>query len=593
MKVSPSRRILKLSVAVATAFSAALSITGCGAGGADDTAAVATATETDETVVVEEGNADAPAQAEQPAGGDCVGTHALTIAKPDGAITVQSNNPFVTTSSARTLGYINAMLEPVGMVNMADPSQEPIPWLASEIDWNDDYTVMTLTPREGVTWSDGTPFTVDDLAYTYELPMNDPALDGAALHINNVEVVDGKAVVTFDNSMYVRVPNVLHISVVPKHYMETISDLTTDPMLELPGTGPYTLTSFTSQAVVMNARDDYWGGQMAVPQLNFVSYNDNTGLITALANGEVDWAQAWIPNVQSAFLDHDAEHNHLWTPAGLSIDAMFVNTTRAPFDNVAFRQAVNMVIDREAHTAIAREGAIPGITSVTGLPTPAGDPFIAPQFQGENYVVDIDGAKQVLEDAGYTGVGTALVDPQGNPVTFTLSVPQGWSDYVTGSSLIVDAVQALGVQATLDTPDADTWWANRASGNFDAILHWTDGGSTPYQIYDNSMGGGWLVPIGESADFNFGRFDNPEAAALLTEYANATDEATRQEKLNEIQQIFVDEVPVMPIGTRPSIISYNTRNYTGWPDDSNPYIVSDFTQVWLPKVLQELRAVDC
>lgn len=211
-----------------------------------------------------------------------------------------------------------------------------------------------------------------------------------------------------------------------------------------------------------------------------MSFNDNTGLVTALQNGEVDWAQAWITNVDSAFLNRDPDHNRQWTPAGLGIDAMFVNTTRPPFDNVAFRQAVNMVIDRDAHREIAREGGgVPALTSVTGLPSPAGDAFVAPEFQGATFEVDVEGAKAILTEAGYTGVGEALVDPQGNPVTFTLSVPQGWSDYVTGSSLIVDAVAALGVTATLETPDADTWWANRSNGNFDAILHWTDTGSTP------------------------------------------------------------------------------------------------------------------
>ena len=320
-----------------------------------------------------------------------------------------------------------------------------------------------------------------------------------------------------------------------------------------------------------------------------MSFNDNTGLVTALQNGEVDWAQAWITNVDSAFLNRDPDHNRQWTPAGLGIDAMFVNTTRPPFDNVAFRQAVNMVIDRDAHREIAREGGgVPALTSVTGLPSPAGDAFVAPEFQGATFEVDVEGAKAILTEAGYTGVGEALVDPQGNPVTFTLSVPQGWSDYVTGSSLIVDAVAALGVTATLETPDADTWWANRSNGNFDAILHWTDTGSTPWDIFDNTMGGRWLQPIGEGAHYNFGRFEHPEVDGFLTTFANATTAEDREAALVELQRIFVEQVPVMPIGTRPFIISFNTRNYVGWPDEDNPYIVSDFTQPWLSMVLKNL-----
>jgi len=564
--------------------SAILLLSGCtGSGGGT------AAPEVVEEVIVEGGAPEGGVVAEGGGGGGGTCTAALTMAKPDGAITTQSNNPFVGTGSGWTLGYVNAMIEPVAMVNMADPASEPIPWLASDFSWNDDYTVLTITPRENVLWSDGETMTAEDIAYSYELRKDNPALDTTALHIQSVDVENGNVVVTFENGMWTRQLQAIQVQVVPKHYMETIADITTDPMLEIPGTGPYTLTSFTNQGVVMTARDDYWGGPLAVPQLNFVSFNDNTGLITALANGQVDWAQAWIPNVQSAFLNHDPQHNFQWTPAGLGIDTMFVNTTKAPFDNVAFRKAVNMVMDRDAYREIAREGGVPALQSVTGLPSPAGDPFITTEFQGKNYTVDIEGAKQLLTDAGYTGVGTALMDPDGNPVTFTLSVPQGWSDYVTGSTLIVDEVKALGVEATLNTPDADSWWANRSNGNFDAILHWTDTGSTPFDIYDNTMGGRWLEPIGEPADYNFGRFENPEIDGLLNTFSTATTDAERTEALAGIQRIFVDEVPTMPVGTRPFIISYNDRNYTGWPDAANPYIVSDFTQPWLSVVLQHLQ----
>ncbi len=332
------------------------------------------------------------------------------------------------------------------------------------------------------------------------------------------------------------------------------------------------LSDFNTQAVELTARDDYWGGELAVPTLYYVSYADNTALTTALANGDADWAQAFIPNVQSAFIDKDAEHNVYWAAAGLGIDTMFVNTTTKPFDDVAFRQAVNLVIDRQKHQKIAREGGVPELTSVTGLPTPAGDAYIADEFQGEDLSVDVDAAKKVLSDAGYTWDGETLVDPDGEAVTFTLSVPQGWNDYVTGISLISDSVKELGVAAAVDTPDADTWWAAKQEGDFQAVLHWTDSGMTPYDLYGDQMDGRFLKPIGEAADFNFGRFDNPEATAALAEYMSATDDATRAAALETVQRIYVEQVPAMPIGTRPFIGQYNTRNYVGWPGEDDPYV---------------------
>ncbi|WP_435737161.1 ABC transporter substrate-binding protein [Cellulosimicrobium sp. PMB13] len=517
---------------------------------------------------------------------------ALTIAKPDGAIATESNNPWIGDSSALKLGYVNAIYEPVGFVNVVSPSDPIKPWLASEIVWSDDYTSVQLTTQSDVTWNDGEPLTAEDIAFSYQILLDTPELNTAALPLESVTVDGDVVTLTFTSSMYAKQDKVLHRYVVPKHVWEGVADPTTETNPEPVGTGPYTLESFSTESVELTARDDYWGGELAVPTLYYVSYNDNSALTTALANGDADWAQAFLPNVQSAYVEKDPEHNVYWAPAGLGVDAMFVNTTKKPFSDVAFRQAVNMVIDRTQHQQIAREDGVPLLTSVTGLPQPAGDPYIAEEFQGEEYAVDVDGAKKVLEDAGYTLDGETLVDPDGEPVTFDLQVPQGWNDYVTGISLIAESVKALGVEATVTTPDSDTWWAAKGTGDFDAILHWTETGATPYDLYSDMMDGRWLKPVGEAADYNFGRYDNPEATAALDEFANATDDATRTAAIEKVQKIFVEDVPAMPIGTRPFISEFNTRSYTGWPSDADPYTNADPTQPSAVLILTELEPVE-
>lgn len=554
------------STLAAAALSLALLVTGCSAGT----------------------NQAGEGASAEPSGSPAGTGAALTIAKPDGPITTQGNNPFVGDSSALRLGYANAVFEPLGMVNLIDPSADVVPWLASEIVWSDDYSSVTLTARDGVKWNDGTDFTADDIAYNFQLIKDTPALDTTALGIKEVKQDGTKVTVSFNTPMYVKQDKVLHKLMVPKHVWEKVSDPTTFENLEPVGTGPYTLSNFSTQAVELTARDDYWGGALAVPTLYYVSYADNTALTTALANGDADWAQAFIPNIQSAFLDKN-EHNVYWAPPGLGTDAMFVNTTKKPFSDVAFRQAVNKVIDRAKHAEIAREGGVPALTSITGLTSPGGDAFVAPEYQGKTFSVDVDGAKKILTDAGYTWDGDQLIDPDGDKVSFKLSVPQGWNDYVTGISLISDSVKALGVTAAVDTPDADSWWEDRGAGEFDAILSWTDSGNTPYDLYSNQMNGVYLKKIGEAADFNFGRYDNPEATELLAKYATAADDAARTEALNSIQKIFVEEAPAMPVGTRPFISEFNTKNYVGWPSDDDPYINADPTQPTAALIFTKLK----
>lgn len=514
----------------------------------------------------------------------------LTIAKPDGAIATESNNPWIGESSGNKLGYINAILEPLGIVNLISPSDDVKPWLASEITWADDYKSVTLVARDGVTWNDGEDFTAADIEFTFNMFKDNPELDTAALGITDVTLDGSSVTVGFAGSMFSKQDKVLHKLIVPQHIWESVDDPATYENLEPVGTGPYVLSQFDTQSVELTARDDYWGGELAVPTLYYVSYNDNTALTTALANGDADWAQAFIPNVDSAYVNKDPEHNVYWAAAGLAVDTMFVNTQTKPFNDVAFRQAMNLVIDRQQYADIAREGSVPVVSSVTGLPTPVGDSFISPEYEGVSYEVDLDAAKGILKDAGYTWSGDALVDPSGAPVSFTLSVPQGWNDYVTGISLIADAAKTLGVEATVDTPDSDTWWEAKGTGDFQAILHWTDTGATPYDLYSDIMDGRWLKPLGESADFNFGRFDSPEATAALSEYTNATDDATRAAALATVQKIFVDEVPSMPVGTRPFIGAYNTRSYVGWPGEDDPYVPADPTQPTSVLILTELEA---
>ena len=307
---------------------------------------------------------------------------ALTIAKPDGAIATESNNPWVGDSSGLKMGYINEILEPLAMVNTIDPSAPVIPWLASEIEWADDYKSVVVTAREGVKWSDGQDFTAADIAFTYQMFIDFPELDTAALGLKSVKEDGATVTLNFENSMYVKSDKVLMRFIVPKHIWENSADPATDTNMQPVGTGPYVLSQFTTQSVTLTARTDYWGGELAVPTLYFVSYNDNTALTTALASGDADWAQAFIPNVDSAYISKDADHNVYWPAAGLGIDAMFVNTTTKPFNDVAFRKAVNMVLDRKQHQAIAREGGVPELTSITGLPTPVGDSFIIDDFKG-------------------------------------------------------------------------------------------------------------------------------------------------------------------------------------------------------------------
>src|SRR6185437_10561910 len=165
-------------------------------------------------------------------------------------------------------------------------------------------------------------------------------------------------------SKFVKQGDVLQVPIVPAHQWKGVADPTKDPVAKAVGTGPYTIKSFSSQGVVLQARKDYWGGTVPVAQLKYLEYNDNTGLLRALQSGETDWAQIFITDYQKNYVAKDPKHNVFWGANVLSPDMIVVNTAKAPFNDVALRKAVNLVIDRKAHAEKARSNAGPELTNV-------------------------------------------------------------------------------------------------------------------------------------------------------------------------------------------------------------------------------------
>lgn len=515
----------------------------------------------------------------------------LTIGKPDGTISSENNNPYAVGGSAMTLGYGYVLYEPLAITNFVDTSKGTEPWLASKIDWSSDYKSVTITARDGVTWSDGQVFTAKDIAFTFNLFIKYPAMDTSALGIESATASGDTATVTFKESAFVKQAKFLGKVILPEHIWSSVEDPTTYKNEKPIGTGPYTLKQFSSESVTLTSRKDYWKGEPEVKTLYYVSYSDNTALANALGRGDADWAQAAIPNVQTVYLDKDKKHNHYWNPAALGIDALFLNVTKKPFNNPVFRKALNMVIDRDKYVKIAQEGNAPVIKSVTGLPSPVGDAFISSAYQGQNFSVNVDEAKKLLTDAGYTYQENKLIDPDGEPVTFEMSVPQGWSNYVTGISLIADDAKQIGVEPTLKTPDADSWTEAIGKGDFDAVLHWTDKLNTPYGIYSPIFDGKYYTPINEVASYNFGRYQNDKATAAFNTYANTTDESAREQALATIEQIFVEDVPAISVVGSPFTVEYNTRKFTGWPSDNDLYGNADPVNIDALMVLTRLKAV--
>jgi peptide/nickel transport system substrate-binding protein len=103
-------------------------------------------------------------------------------------------------------------------------------------------------------------------------------------------------------------------------------------------------------------------------------------------------------------------------------------------------------------------------------------------------------------------------------------------------------------------------------------MHWTNSGATPYDLYQSMMDGALYKPVGSpGVNGNWGRYQNASATAALEQYANAADDAARTAAMNRLQDIMVEQMPVIVTSAANAGGEYSTKNWIGWPDEQNPY----------------------
>jgi peptide/nickel transport system substrate-binding protein len=182
---------------------------------------------------------------------------------------------------------------------------EYIPWLATDYAYNSDFTSITVHLRDGVTWSDGEPFTADDVVFTYGLLRDNPGMTWASEANKWVKsvVADDDHTVTFNltaaNPRFHLIREAFPavgiwggLTILPKHVWEGQDPLTFKSSPPI-GTGPYKLANATSNVMSYERRDDWWGtkvfGVTPGPKfVNFMYVGPSTSVALALASDELD-----------------------------------------------------------------------------------------------------------------------------------------------------------------------------------------------------------------------------------------------------------------------------------------------------------------
>ena len=487
---------------------------------------------------------------------------------PETSIT-QAFNPFATTQAAYGMGADGLIYEPLIQFNMVAPPQY-YPWLATSYAWSDGGKTITFAIRQGVKWNNGTPLTPADVAFTFNMLKNNTAVNFNGLKISTVSTSGNSDTLTFPSAQYTNLQAIAGTAIVPKAIWSSVGNPATYQDPNPVGTGPYMLGTFTPQGIILKKNPNYWqAADVQVPSVDFPVYTSNTGALAALFAGQIDWTGNFIPGLQQNFVAKDPTHHGYWEAPG-GTNSLMPNLNKWPTNQLPVRQAISLAINRQLLAQEGEAGLEQPVLNATGMPLPTFQAWVGPVASLTNSATgNPAAAEQVLTKAGFTKGSNGFFQKNGQTVALTIVDPAAYTDYAEVDSLVAQQLRAAGIDATFQGLSVDAWNTDVASGDFQLTSHWSNGGLTPYNMYD-----GWLdsaLATGNTATGDYERLNNPTMNAQLATLAAAGTTAAQTQALVPIEQYVANNLPIIPTTTASQWYEYNSQNYTGWPTQQNPY----------------------
>jgi len=495
-----------------------------------------------------------------------------------------------------------------------DPKDPIQPGMAKEWVWNDDGTELTLYFREGMKWSDGTPWTVDDIIFWWEDIENDPNITAAP---HGEWIVNGEPMTLEkidDTTIVLKFagPNGLAESVglafhgcqwplgierfgffAPRHYLEQYhpkynEDATYEDFeaaahnfnTELPVMYAWKIVEWEPGGTEMIAERNpyYWkvdpeGQQLPyIDRIHYALVEDNEAVNTMAIAGDLDMQHRKIDFSKYTLYQENAEaggyHTLLWTTAQASASTLFPNQSyddpqyRELLQTLEFRQALSVAIDRDLINDVAFLGQ--------GVPRTETVVSSSQLFQEdiEDYYAQYDPAlaEDLLVQAGLVkGDDGFYTFEDGTPVELTIEATES----VSGASmdvfeLVTDMWNDIGLKTVLKTMSRDIYW-DKANANEIMIATWeTDRGLVPmldpiYQFpFDNRswMGpafGVWYATGGAEGEEPSGAL--LESQQLYDEYKGTVDPDAQLEIARDFVRLSTENLfTIGTVGELPGLV---------------------------------------
>ena len=459
-------------------------------------------------------------------------------------------------------------------VNRATRALEPA--LVERWTSSPDNLTYTLTLRDGVTWSDGTPFTSADVIFTFQAIYDPkvPSVLASGLLVNGqplkVTAPDPKTVVvTFPARFGPGIALLDNVHLVPKHKLQRALDTgtfaqslaVTTPPAELATLGPFMLQRYEpGQRMVFARNPRYWKKDAAGLQLPYADQlvlevvPDQNAELLRLQSGQIDMLQQQIRPEDVATLRPLVDQGRLRIlELGVGLDPDFlVFNLRGPYWEKdprrhwilrkEFRKAISHAVDREAFANTVFLGA--GVP-IWGPITPGNKEWFSPNVQ--RYAHSIDRAKEILADLGLANrdADEWLEDAGNNEARFTVLAYRGNSSVERGAAVLRDALRAVGVAVDVVTLEQGALIQRMLKGQFEALFFffaWTNLDPSMNLDFWLSSGGAHVWNIGQpkpATDWE------KEIDDLMMEMTAQVDPAERRRLFEQVQKIFAENLPVL------------------------------------------------
>jgi peptide/nickel transport system substrate-binding protein len=496
----------------------------------------------------------------------------VTISNENGALWTCNFSPFSVSDTLLSVGFV---YEPLVFVNPLQ-NGNTTPMLATAWAWGAGNKTLTFTIRKGVKFSDGTPLTPADVVFTFNLIKKYAALDltGVWSVLSGVSQTGSDQVtMTFNTAA---VPYFYYIAdqtaIVPAHIWSKISNPVAYPDSHPVGTGPYEVNPCSSANVTYTANPHYWQpGEPHIAKVEYPAFTSNNTANDQLATGQAQWGSQYIPSIQ-AFYTSKSPAFHYWFPPTVNV-SLVPNLTNPLLANVKVRQAMSYAIDRGKVSAIGESGYEPPANQA-GIVTPTFSSWLDSSLASSyNYSYNPAKAKQILASAGFKmGSDGIMANAAGQKLAFTVINIGGYSDWVASMQVIAQNLRAVGIQLTPDNLTNTAFTAAITTGKYQiAYYDQQTFGPGPYYELTNWLDSANTAPIGKIAATNYERYSNPATDSLIHSYAATTSVATQHAIVDQLQQVMLTDLPIVPVVEAVDWYQWDDQNLTGWPTPGNPY----------------------